>query len=143
LPGRERVVDWIVFDVGGTLFPDADNDNFGEEVGQLNYDFRWHIGDRVTLLSDGYADVFDNGLRTFSVGTVIGRPNLGRLHIGYRNIESPFSSDILSGSLSYRMSEKWIVTAGASVDFGDTGNVTEGLALTRIGESALIRVGMS
>jgi hypothetical protein len=34
--------------------------------GLLNYDFRWHVGDRLTLLSDGFADLFPDGLRTFS-----------------------------------------------------------------------------
>ena len=91
LPGRERIVDWIVLDVEGVVFPNPDDDNFGEEVGLVDYDFRWHVGDRVTLLSDGFADFFNDGLRTFSVGSIVSRPSLGRLYLGYRSIEGPIS----------------------------------------------------
>ena len=63
LPGQQRIIDWIVLDVGAVLFPDSDRDNFGEALGLVDYDFRWHVGDRLTLLSDGFYDVFDQGLR--------------------------------------------------------------------------------
>ena len=109
----------------------------------LDYDFRWHVGDRLTLLSDGYADLFGQGLRTFSAGASIARPERGNFYIGYRSIEGPISSNILSGSLSYRMSEKWIATGGASFDFGRTGNIGQAFHLIRIGESALIRLGFN
>ena len=36
--------------------------------GLTNYDFKWHLGDRFTLLSDGYADVFAQGLRQIGTG---------------------------------------------------------------------------
>ena len=143
LPGQERIVDWITLDVEGSYFPKADRDNFGQEIGLLDYDFRWHIGDRVTLLSDGFADVFGDGLRTFSLGGVLTRPSMGSVFLGVRSIEGPISSSILSGSLSYRMSEKWIVTGSAAIDFSDTGNVGQTVGLTRIGESTLIRVGIN
>jgi hypothetical protein len=101
------------------------------------------VGDRLTLLSDGFADLFADGLRTFSLGGVITRPERGRAYVGFRTIEGPISSHILTGSLSYRMSEKWIMTGGTSVDFGDAGNIGQYLALTRIGESALVRIGFN
>jgi hypothetical protein len=143
LPGQERIVDWIVLDVQGFYFPEADRDNFGEDVGLLDYDFRWHLGDRLTLLSDGFADLFGQGLRTFTAGASISRPERGNLYMGYRSIEGPISSNILLGSLSYRMTEKWIATGGASFDFGRTGNIGQSFYLTRIGESALVRLGFN
>ncbi|MEO8494440.1 MAG: organic solvent tolerance protein OstA [Planctomycetota bacterium] len=143
LPGQERIVDWITLDVDGSYFPKADRDNFGQELGLLDYDFRWHVGDRVTLMSDGFADVFGNGLRTFSLGGVVTRPSQGSVYLGVRSIEGPISSNIITGSLSYRMSEKWILTGSASVDFGSTGNIGQTFGLTRIGESTLVRVGFN
>lgn len=143
LPGQERIVDWITLDVEGSYFPKASRDNFGEEIGLLDYDFRWHVGDRVTLLSDGFADVFSDGLRTFSLGGVVTRPSMGSAYLGVRSIEGPISSTIVSGSLSYRMSEKWILTGSAAVDFGSTGNIGQTFGFTRIGESTLIRVGIN
>jgi hypothetical protein len=141
LPGQERIIDWIVFDVEGVFFAEPDRDNFGQQLGLADYVFRWHLGDRLTLLSDGFADFFGDGLRTFTVGSVIRRPERGNLYLGYRSIEGPISSNILSGSVAYRMSEKWILTAGAAIDLSETGNIGQSFALTRIGESMLARVG--
>ncbi|MCB9941235.1 MAG: LPS-assembly protein LptD [Planctomycetaceae bacterium] len=143
LPGQERIIDWIALDVEGSFFPKADRDNFGQEFGLLNYDFRWHVGDRVTLLSDGFADLFGDGLRTFSFGGIATRPSKGSVYLGYRSIEGPISSNIVSASLSYRLSEKWVLTGGAAIDFGKTGNIGQTVGLTRIGESTLIRVGFN
>jgi hypothetical protein len=143
IPGQERIVDWIILDIEGIYYPESDRDNFGAEFGMLDYDFRWHVGDRLTLLSDGFADLFGQGLRTFTTGASISRPERGNLYFGYRSIEGPISSNILLGSLSYRMSEKWIATGGASFDLGQTGNIGQTFQLTRIGESALVRVGFN
>ncbi|MEX0820454.1 MAG: organic solvent tolerance protein OstA [Pirellulaceae bacterium] len=143
LPGQERIVDWITLDVEGSYFPKADRDNFGQDLGLLDYDFRWHLGDRVTLLSDGFADLFGDGLRTFSLGGVLTRPARGSIYLGVRSIEGPISSNIISGSLSYRMSEKWILTGSAALDFGEAGNIGQTFGLTRIGESTLMRFGFN
>jgi hypothetical protein len=143
LPGHQRIIDWLVLDVEGVFYPDADRDNFGEPFGLLDYDLRWHVGDRFTVLSDGFADIFDDGLRTVSIGGRITRPERSSLYLGYRSIEGPISSNIFSVNLGYRTSEKWIVTAGSSVDFGETGNIGQRFAITRIGESVLLRLGFN
>ncbi|MDP7015670.1 MAG: organic solvent tolerance protein OstA [Pirellulaceae bacterium] len=143
LPGQERIVDWIAFDVEGSLFPKAARDNFGEDAGLLNYDFRWHIGDRLTVLSDGFVDIFDDGLRTFTLGGLITRPEQGSLYVGFRTIEGPITSNILSAALSYRMTEKWIAQLGTSFDFGPTGNIGQRISMIRVGESALLRFGFN
>ena len=140
-PGAERIIDWVVFDVEGSFFPDADRDNFGENVGLVNYDFRWHVGDRLTLLSDGYFDFYNRGLQTMTIGGFISRPELGNLYVGYRSLEGPFTASIVSTSVNYRMSEKWIATLGASVDLGPTGSIGQHFSATRIGESFLVTFG--
>lgn len=141
LPGQARIVDWIVFNIEGSYFPDPSRDNFDESVGLANYDFRWHVGDRVTLLSDGYADFFADGLRTASLGGLITRPGIGEAYLGFRSIEGPISSSIVTARASYRMSDKWIFTGGTSLDLGDAGAIGQSLAFTRIGESVLLRMG--
>ena len=42
--------------------PKKDRDNFGEFVGLFDYDFRWHVGDRLTLLSDGLSDFYEDAV---------------------------------------------------------------------------------
>jgi hypothetical protein len=140
-PGRERNIDWIVLDIEGSFFPEQERDNFGEVAGLLNYDFRWHVGDRFTLLSDGYADLFEGGLRSVSAGWMIRRPGRGQLYLGYRNVEGPFSADLINAAVNYRMSDKWLVKGNIQFDLGATGNIGESIALTRVGESLLICVG--
>lgn len=142
-PGRQRVVDWITLDLEGSLFPDADRDNFGQEAGLVNYEFRWHVGDRFTVLSDGMADFFADGLRTFSLGGMVSRPGRGRYVVGVRNIEGPISSSILYGSTSYRVSPKWIVNYASTFDLGETGNIGQRGQIIRVGESFLVGVGFN
>jgi hypothetical protein len=143
LPGRERIVDLFQFDVNMLLFPKSDRDNFGESIGPATYDMKFNIGDRVTLLSDGYFDFFDNGLRSISAGFRTSRPGLGDAYIGLLSLEGPISSTVLRSTLDYRMNEKWILTAGATYDFGVIGNVGQTLGLTRIGESLLLRLAVN
>jgi len=142
LPGQERIIDWIVLDVNASFFPEPERDNFGADVGLIDYDFRWHVGDRVTLLSDGFLDVFGDGLRMMTVGGIINRPERGSFYVGFRSLEGPISSNVLSASVSYRMSEKWVAGLGTAVDFGETGNIGQTLRFTRIGESMLVSIGM-
>ena len=140
LPGQQRVVDWIALDVDGTLFPRADRDNFGEYLGLLEYDFLWHVGDRVTILSDGYADLFPDGLRMISLGSALSRPQRGQVYGGITSMEGPLSSTLLVGAVSYRLSHKWIMDLAGTYDLGPTGNIGERLAITHIGESMLVRL---
>jgi hypothetical protein len=143
LPGRERVVDLMALDFDFIYFPRAGRDNFGEDIGGLNYSFRYHVGDRLTLLSDGYADVFPDGLRSISLGTSFSRPGRADGYLGILSIEGPITANVLNGNVNYRLNEKWIVSSGAAYDFGQVGFVGQSLALTRIGESALIQLGIN
>ena len=140
-PGQERIVDWITFDANATWFPNADRDNAGEDVGLLDYDFRWYLGDRFSILSDGYADTFADGLRTASIGLLINRPKTGNFFLGFRAATGLFESDVLTAAVNYRMTEKWIGSVSSSVDFGPTGNIGQSVGITRIGESLLTTIG--
>lgn len=143
LPGRERIIDWITLDAETVLFPDADRDNFGANWGLFDYDFQWHVGDRLSLVSDGYFDFFSQGLRTASFGAHMSRPEIGNLYLGYRSIEGPISSNILLASVVYRLSDKWGVRASSAIDFGETGTIGNSLSLIYIGESFLWRFGVN
>ncbi|MGI9471677.1 MAG: organic solvent tolerance protein OstA, partial [Rubripirellula sp.] len=143
LPGRERIVDLLQLDFDLLFFPKQDRDNFGEQLGPATYNMLYHVGDRVTLLSDGYFDFFDNGLRSISAGVRSSRPGVGDVYLGLLSLEGPISSTVLRGSVDYRLNEKWIASAGTTYDFGFTGNIGQTLAITRIGESMLLRVGVN
>jgi hypothetical protein len=143
LPGRERIVDLLQFDVDMLFFPEAERDNFGESLGPTTYDMRYHIGDRFTLLSDGYFDFFSDGLSSVSAGIRTSRPGASDWYVGLLSLEGPISSTVFRTALDYRLNEKWIFSGGMTYDFGQTGNVGQAIGLTRIGESLLVRVGMN
>ena len=141
--GRERIADVVELDFDAIYFGKPDRDNFGETFGGINYDFRYHIGDRVTLVSDGYYDIFKQGLKATTLGSIISRPGRGDIYFGLTSLEGPISSLLVTASANYRLNEKWAVNGGTSVDLGKTGNIGQSIGLTRIGESFLIRVGTS
>ena len=143
LPGEARIIDWIEFDIEGTYFPDANRDNFGSDFGLVNYDFAWHIGNRLSILSDGYYDFFSQGLRTTSLGFSTSRPTVGSIYVGMRSIEGPISSNILTAQATYRMSDKWIFKGVSRFDFGEAGNIGQSISFIRVGESFLLRFGVN
>jgi len=141
MPGQRRILDWITFDTHATFFPKDDRDNFGEVLGLVDYDFRWHLGDRLTVLSSGAFDFFDDGQQVVTVGGFLDRPPRGSLYAGIHVLDGPFSNTVLSTSYTYRMSDKWVSSFGMSIDLGSDGNIGQHFAVTRIGESLLVSFG--
>ncbi len=142
-PGEERTVDWVTFDTHATIFPRPDHDNFGEMLGMLDYDIKWHVGERFSLLSSGYFDFFDEGGRMVSLGGYLNRPPRGGIYLGVHCMDGPFSSTVLSYSHTYRMSDKWIMGFGSSYDISDHRNIGQNLSFTRVGESFLVSAGFN
>lgn len=143
MPGQRRIIDWIVLDTNATWFPDDTRDNFGKGLGLVDYDFRWHVGDRLTLLSDGIFDFFPDGQQVVTFGGCLSRPPRGSLYLGMRLLEGPISHQVLTVSYSYWMSPKWITSFGTSVDLRGEGNIGQRFSITRIGESLLISAGFT
>jgi hypothetical protein len=135
--GNRRIIDWVMLDTHFEIYPNKD-DNFGENAGLLDYDFRWFVGDRLSLLSSGAADFFVDGQRYVQVGAQINRPKRGNVYVGYRSLQGPIDANILLATINYRLSPKWVAAAGISYQFGGLGTLGETLTLTRIGESFLV-----
>ncbi len=141
--GARHTVDWITLDTRAVLFPEADRDNYGQELGLAEYDFSWHVGDRVSLLSDGIFDMFSGGQRFIRIGGVLNQPPQGSLYLGLRSLEGPISANVVTATYSYKMSPKWITTFGSSFDLGSDGNIGQFFSITRLGESMLVRAGFN
>lgn len=143
-PADDRhIIDWVTLDTNVTLFPDPNRDNFGTVPGLLDYDFRWHVGDRLTLVSDGIFDFFNQGQKIVSVGGFLNRPPRGSLYAGFTVLEGPIDSKILSFSYTYWMSPKWLSSFGTTFDLGKQGNIGQNFSVTRVGESFLISAGFN
>jgi hypothetical protein len=134
--GNRRIIDWITFDVDGELFP-VSGQNFGQAMGLWQYDFRWHVGDRTTVLSSADVDFFSGGQQLFTVGALLNRTPRGSFYIGFNEFGGPIQASVLTGSYTYRMSPKWASTFGTALDLRGA-NIGQNFQLTRIGESFLM-----
>jgi hypothetical protein len=139
--GEERIVDWLTLDANATWFPNEARDNAGADFGLLDYDLRWHLGDRFSILSDGYADTFGDGLRTASIGMLLNRPMRGNFYLGFRTFDGVLDADVINTALNYRISPKWIGSAGAQFDIHGGANTSASLGFSRIGESLIATLG--
>ena len=143
-PDNRQIIDWITLDTNITIFPDPTRDNFGSAAGLAEYDFRWHVGDRLTLVSNAIFDFFDQGQKIISVGGFLTRPPRGSLYAGFRIIEGPtnLNSQVFTVSYNYWMSPKWVSAFGTSVDLSQ-GNIGQFFSIMRVGESFLVSAGFS
>ncbi len=131
---NRRIIDWILLDTNAVYFPNPNRDNFGQAFGLVNYDFRWHVGDRVTLTSDGGYDFFSQGQRTFAVGATLQQPPRLNWNVSFRSLNGPFTYNVVTISNSYMLSPKWMYTAGTSFAL-NASNIGQNIGVTRIGES--------
>ena len=136
-------MDWITLDAEATIFPDAQRDNFGETLGLANYNFVWHVGNRLSLVSDGYFDFYPDAPKYVTVGGFLNRPPRGSLYLGIRSMEGPISANVVATSYTYRMSPKWASTFGTTFNLSKGGNIGQNFTVTRIGESFLITLGVN
>ncbi len=139
--GEARIIDWLTFNSNITWFPMENRDNFGHDFGLLDYDLRWYLGDRFTVLSDGSADFFGDGLRTASLGVLLNRPMRGNAYLGVRTLDGVISSNIVTAAVNYRLSPKWIASGSTSLDISGNSNTSQSLSVSRIGESLIATVG--
>ncbi|MDO5552621.1 MAG: hypothetical protein Q4G68_02555 [Planctomycetia bacterium] len=139
---KRHTIDWITFNTGMNFYPKKE-ENFGEYVGLLDYDLRWHVGDRFSVLSSGLYDVFDDGQRITRLGVMSKRPSLGSLYVGVDRLAGPINSTYLNASMNYRMSEKWASSFGTSYDLTEGENVGQNLGISRIGESFVFSLGFN
>ncbi len=141
--GRQHIVDWMSLSTDITLFPNPNRDNFGTVAGLLDYDYRWHAGDRTTIVSQGYYDFFANAPNYTTAGVFIDRPPRGSIYFGFHALAGPIASNVFLTTYSYRMSPKWLSTFGMSYDFVAARNIGQNFTLTRIGESFLMSINLN
>ncbi|MGD9126494.1 MAG: organic solvent tolerance protein OstA [Planctomycetia bacterium] len=142
-PGGRRIIDWMTFDAGAVWFPKEERDDFGKSIGLVSYDYRWHMGDRFTAVSNGTFDFLEGGQNIVTVGGFLNRPPRGNFYVGFRLLEGPIDSKIISLSYNYWMSPKWVSSFGTSVDLTRIGNIGQRFNITRVGESLLVGVGFN
>ena len=159
--GRRRIVDWMTLDAASTYFPYAQRDNFGTPWGQTTYNYQWFLGDRTSIVSNGWFDYWnikgsaplDNynvpgynpqGLNIITTGVSITRPPRGNVFLGYSVIHTgTIQTSALNASMSYWLSPKWYGTFSNSYDFGNKVPLGTSFSFTRIGADYLVSLGLT
>jgi hypothetical protein len=159
--GKRRIVDYMTLDAYTTFFPNPSRDNFGKPFGQSMYNWQWFIGDRTSIVSSGWFELFNLvgskplnnytvrgndpfGLNTITSGFSISRPPRGNLYLGYTVIDTgTLKTSALSASVSYWMSPKWYGTYSTSYDFGNGILLASTFSFTRIGADYITSIGLT
>ena len=71
-------------------------DDFGRVLGLLDYDFTWHVGDRLSLVSNGIFDFFNEGQQIATFGMFLTRPPRASVYLGITSLEGPISETVVS-----------------------------------------------
>lgn len=140
-PGNQHIIDWMTLDIGTSIFPHSNRDNFGEHFGIIEYDWVWNVGDRTSFVSNGWFETIDNGPRVITVGVSGNRPNGFSYFYGYRHID-PLNSRAFLTSSSFAFSAKYAMTASSMYDFG-TKVRSDSFVLTRIGTDLQMSLGVN
>lgn len=140
----QRTRDWMVWETGLSFFPEADRDNFGEDVGLIFGHYRWNVSDRTSLLADGIVDLFENAQDVWSFGVLSQRSTRGSIYLSYREVQagSYLDSRTVTGSYSYQMSPKWISTASYAYDVGENEARGTSLTVSRVGLDWVLHFGI-
>jgi hypothetical protein len=159
--GRRRITDVMMLDLNTMYFPNADRDNFGKPFGLSTYNWEWYVGDRTTILSNGWFEFWEVqgapilisnprhtndpfGLKVINAGVSLNRPPRGNILLMYSIINTgPIATSALNASYSYWMSPKWYTTLAISYDFGNAILLGTTLSLTKIGKDYLTSLGLS
>lgn len=144
-PDRQRLKDWMTFDLGINMYPAANRDNFGQNFGLFSSRYAWNVGDRTTILANSLYDFFDGGQQLWNLGVLSQRSYRGSAYLGVRQIRgSTLDSEILTASYSYVMTpDKWISTMTTAYDLAEACNRGQAFTITRVGADFLFHLGMN
>ena len=139
--GKRHILDWITFSTHVNLYPQTQH-NFGKNMGLLDYNLLWHVGDRFSLFSEGLYDFFEAGQNLTRVGGVWNRPNRGSFSLMVDQISGIVERTYLTTSVGYTMNEKYSMSYMTSYDIRNNWqNVGHNFMFVRTGESFRLLAG--
>ena len=138
--GNRHILDWITFSTHMNFYPQTEH-NLGKNVGLLDYNVLWHVGDRFSLFSEGIYDVFEDGQNLTRLGGVWNRPDRGSVSVMLDQLSGIMERTYLSLAVGYTMNEKYSMSYMTSHDLREGQNVGHNFMLVRTGESFRFLVG--
>ncbi len=141
-PGLEHTVDFLTLDVSASYFPNEKRDNFGHPWSFLEYGAVWNVGDRTSVVSNGWFEPYDGGSKYWNAGVFLNRTDRTNLYVGYRQTD-PLNSKAVTLNLGYQLSRRYYASVGASYDFGLSQALSNSFTLTRTGADLTVTVGFT
>lgn len=145
---NRRILDWMTFNAGTTLYPNADRDNFGTMLGFVDANYLWNIGDRTALQSGAVYQPPGSNSSTapeslqYNIVMSFIRPPRATLSTFYSHFNSgPFQSDFVGAGTSYRFSQKYAGSLSSGYDFYSPNNVSFNFLFTRVGLDFITNAG--
>lgn len=138
-----RIIDWMYLDSGFSIFPNANRDNLGETFGLIDYTYRWNVGDRTAIQSDGLYEPFGDLLQ-LGGGIFCQRPPRSTLSLLFSHFASgPFQSNFIGAATSYRFSSRYAgyFEIGKDLESPDAVNVRA--AFSRVGLDFVTTLGIN
>lgn len=144
-PDQLRIKDWMTLDLEASYFPDAQRDNFGEDIGLIGGHYKWFLGDRTTMAANAYYDLFDGGQQLWDVSLTSQRTKRLSANVALQQIKGGggLDSQIISASLFYTMSQKWSAGISTAYDLGEQINRGQTISISRTGADFLMSLGMT
>jgi len=128
--------------VSASVFPEKSRDNFGKAGAFFEYAYLWHVGDRLSVLSGGWYDPFDTGVKYFNLGVNFNRPDGSNFFLGYRHTD-PLESRAVSAVLHYPISRKYSMSLTSVYDLGLNQSFTQQISFARVGTDTTVLFGVS
>ncbi|MGL4594345.1 MAG: hypothetical protein ACRCUY_06410 [Thermoguttaceae bacterium] len=140
--GRRHIIDWITLGVHFNYYPDA-KQNFGQEIGLIDYNFLWLVGDRLSLFSSGIYDTFSKGQGTTRIGAMWQRPNRGNFGVTLDNMQGIINRTYATFQFGYTMNEKYSMNYSTSFEIQKDKwmNTGHNFMFVRTGESFRMMIG--
>jgi hypothetical protein len=137
-----RIMDWMYLDMGASLFPQANQNNLGNAWGLIDYNYRWNIGDRTSIQSNGLYEPANDTVQAGG-GFYFQRPPRSQLSILFSHYTSgPFSSDYIGFGSAYRLSNRYSGYFEIGKDLQAAQSVNVRASFARIGLDYVTTMGI-
>jgi len=141
--GNRRILDWITFSTHINYYPQSQY-NYGKNIGLLDYNILWHVGDRFSVFSEGLYDFFDDGQGWTRIGGIWNRPDRGNFSVTFDQLSGIMERSYLTWRVGYMMNEKYSMSYSTSYDIQNHWrNTGHNFMFVRTGESFRLLVGAS
>lgn len=136
--GERQVVNFFDLDLEWTLFPNADRDNFGETLGNLDVDLLWRLSPQILYVLDFEYSFRLDTMEVFNttLGWEVNQDLF--LGLGYRRFVDV--NDVILGIARWRVDERLGLIATSGYDFVEDRAQDTRLAVQRIGEDWVFEV---